>query len=192
MRFVLLLFAVGAVYFVVTNTEFHFSTSSSGEPFGVLDAPPSAAVEDVRAVAEASASSRADEAMVKIRALLQNASYLSASRGAALIRRRLPALVAVVETDVPLAQGRIAAVAVSTQTGVSCRKVVLELFTRQRHNVRVFASDVAARHRTWRAVDRFASPENAMARWYTRQSVRCTNGAAPGDRDALNQLLGSI
>jgi hypothetical protein len=191
-RLLLLLLAVGVVFFVVSHGEFHFSTSSSAEPFGVLDARPSAAVVEVQTVAIASTSTQADEAVIEIRELLQRASYLSLAKGAALIRRRLPALVSVVEKDVPVAQSRIAALPVRTPTGSSCRHVVLELFTRERHNIRVFASEVFAHHGTWPAVDRFMSPENAKARWYVRQVARCTKHAAPADRPALEDALGSI
>jgi hypothetical protein len=191
-RILFVLFAVCAVYFAVTHTEFHFYTSNSGQPMGVLDALPSAAVVDVRAIAEASASSDADEAAGEIKALLVRATDVGPARGAVLIRHRLPALAAVVEAGIPLVQGRMAAVTVRTDMGASCRDVVLDLFARQRHYIRMLASDVAASHRTWRAVDRFAVRENAVARWYSGQIARCTQNAAPYERAALNQALRSI
>jgi hypothetical protein len=188
-RFFLILVAVGAVYFVATHADVQFYSTSSAQPIAAAGDFQSGAVADVHAVVEASASTGADEAAGNATALLQHATDIGPTRGAELLRRRLPKLVAEIDAAMPLVRSRVAAVPVRTTTGVLCREAIVSLVAKQGSAIRSLGAEVATTQQTWRAVDRFAARAVKMSRWYAGQIVRCTQSAAPEDRAALRQAM---
>jgi hypothetical protein len=102
-----------------------------------------AIVQDITAVRTASDSGQADEALMAIYDLVQEASAQEVDQGAETLRSELPGLVAQLNAAAPVALARLSALELQTDGGKRFRDVLMKLLRGQTKSSNDLNEDVA-------------------------------------------------
>lgn len=150
------------------------------------------AVAEVAAVVHAEGGGGTEAAATAVFALLDRATAQGRTAGATLLLRNLPGRTDYADQQADAAHRAVAAVKVTTPTGATCRRAVLDLSARERALYVALRAGLDSDADAWTAVERFAVGSRALKRWWRTQSERCVASAGAGDRAAVRRLLATV
>jgi hypothetical protein len=150
------------------------------------------AVAEVAAVARAEAGGGTEAAATAVFALLDQATAQGRTAGGTLLLRGLPGRADYADEQAAAAHRSVAAVTVTTRTGATCRRAVLDLTAREQALYVALRAGLDSDGDAWTAVDRFAVGSRALKRWWRTRAERCVASADTGDRAAVRRLLATV